>query len=279
MNYVLYHANCYDGFGAAFAAWKKLGDEATYIPVSYGKPPPEMPGATKIYILDFSYDVLTTRELAKDAQVIILDHHKTAQENLAIFIQEQDENQDNNVWVEFNMNKSGALIAWDYFHSGEPVPKLIQHISDRDLWQFKIPGSRELHKALVSYPMSFDFWNTFLDNGVVDVLIDEGTTLQRMHKQLVDTIVKGSYVGTIGVHDVPMVNTSIAWSEVGEAMGEKYPKFPFVATFTYFDDHIMFSLRSKGDFDVSEVAKQFGGGGHKNAAGFKIKSGNRIRFI
>lgn len=34
---VLYHANCADGFGAAFAAWLKLGDEAEYVACSYGK--------------------------------------------------------------------------------------------------------------------------------------------------------------------------------------------------------------------------------------------------
>ncbi|MGB9715514.1 MAG: DHH family phosphoesterase [Thermodesulfovibrionales bacterium] len=32
------------------------------------------------------------------------------------------------------------------------------------------------------------------------------------------------------------------------------------------------SLRSKGDFNVAHIASQMGGGGHKNAAGFVIKS-------
>ena len=30
------------------------------------------------------------------------------------------------------------------------------------------------------------------------------------------------------------------------------------------------SMRSKGDVDVNAVAKQFGGGGHKNASGFTV---------
>src|SRR3989338_9515798 len=38
---ILYHANCPDGFGGAYAAWKKFGDSAEYIPVKHGKPIPE----------------------------------------------------------------------------------------------------------------------------------------------------------------------------------------------------------------------------------------------
>ena len=34
---VIYHAHCTDGFGAAFAAWMKLGDDAEYVPMQYGQ--------------------------------------------------------------------------------------------------------------------------------------------------------------------------------------------------------------------------------------------------
>lgn len=32
---VCFHADCTDGFGAAFAAWLKLGDDAEYLPMAY----------------------------------------------------------------------------------------------------------------------------------------------------------------------------------------------------------------------------------------------------
>lgn len=278
MKYVLYHANCYDGFGAAYAAWKKLGNEATYIPVSYGKPPPEMPDAEVIYILDFSYNKETILALSQNAQVVVLDHHKTAQAELEPLIR-TDHNGPPEIFnphIVFDMNKSGAYLAWEFFHNEKPSTYgLISHISDRDLWQFKLEGSRLIHKALVSYPMDFKLW----DNFNIEELILEGRTCDRLYKQIVENIVKGSYLGKIDEHVVPMVNTSVAWSEVGEALYNKYSDYQFVASFTCFDDNIMFSLRSKGDFDVSEVAKKFGGGGHKNAAGFKVKSLDRIKSI
>lgn len=41
------------------------------------------------------------------------------------------------------------------------------------------------------------------------------------------------------------------------------------------------SLRAKGDCDVAEIAKSFGGGGHRNAAGFRFvdKSSDQVRQI
>lgn len=279
MIYVLYHSNCYDGFGAAYAAWKKFGGSAKYIPVSYGYPLPEMPDAEEIYIVDFSYDEQTLKSLSRGIKTFVLDHHKTAEENLRGLLYEQDCNQNNNLYIEFDMNRSGALITWEYFHryhgpspvDSDPVPAplLIQHISDRDLWTFKMDRSREIHAALVSHKMDFQLWDSF----DIEQLKIEGAALLRQYQQLVDNICKKPFMIKIAGHEVPAVNTSIAWSEVGEKLGDMYPDAPFVASFTEFEDLTMWSLRTSKnnrEFDVSVIAKQFGGGGHKAAAGFKI---------
>jgi len=51
---VLYHANCPDGFCAAWAAYTVFGDDAEYLPVQYGQDPPDVAG-NRVYIVDFSY--------------------------------------------------------------------------------------------------------------------------------------------------------------------------------------------------------------------------------
>lgn len=264
MEYVLYHANCYDGFGAAYAAWKKFGDDAKYIPVSYGSPPPEMPMASWIYIVDFSYDRQTLLDMSVNTMVTVLDHHKTAEDALSGLIGKYG-----NLDIHFDMRRSGAKIAWEHFHSDQlgscPTNRLIEHISDRDLWQFKMAGSREVHAALVSTPFDFEVWDK-LD---VDELIRDGAGGLKFQSQLVKNIIDKAWRTKIADWTVPTVNTASSWSEVGEALLEKYPDAPFAASFTVMNGSVMWSLRSKGDFDVSEVAKKFGGGGHKNAAGFK----------
>lgn len=261
MKYVLYHSKCYDGFGAAYAAWKALGDSAKYIAVGYGYPPPEMPEATDIFIVDFSYPKSVLLDLAKTAHVVLLDHHKTAEAELGggAFVGYK------NPLVRFDMSKSGALLTWEWFHEGKPVPLLIQHISDRDLWAFKLDGTAKIHKALVSIPMDFKVWDT-LD---VEQLKKDGEIAERLYTQLVENICEGAWTMDLDGHKIPVVNTSIAWSEVGHELTKKFPQAPFAASFTVFDTQVMWSLRSQGDFDVSAIAKKFGGGGHKNAAGFK----------
>lgn len=260
MKYVLYHANCYDGFGAAYAAWKSFGDSAKYLAIAYGQPVPEMPGASEVFIVDFSYPRAVIEALADKYPLTILDHHKTAQQDLDPLIKPEGFNPR----VVFDMSRSGAKITWEYLHRSPP-PKLIEHISDRDLWQFKMPGSKEVHAALVSTPFDFKVWDR-LD---VDELIKNGAGALQFQSQLVKNIVSHAWVQRLADWEVPHVNTASSWSEVGEALCEAYPSAPFAASFTIMKNSVMWSLRSRGDFDVSEVAKKFGGGGHKNAAGFR----------
>ncbi len=258
MRYVLYHANCYDGFGAAYAAWKKFGDSAKYIPVSYGQPLPELEPFGEVFIVDFCYPFQTLEGIAEHMPLTVLDHHKTAQEMLSDWWH-------HNATVVFDMNKSGALLSWEHFHPGKEVPKLIQHISDRDLWQFKLDGTAKIHKALVSYPMDFELWDSF----DIETLKHQGETCERLYTELVNNICSKAWKRYIAGYNVPVVNTSMAWSEVGDTLVKQNPDAPFVASFTVMKNSVMWSLRSRNDFDVSAIAKQFGGGGHKNAAGFK----------
>jgi oligoribonuclease NrnB/cAMP/cGMP phosphodiesterase (DHH superfamily) len=256
---VLYHGNCYDGFGSAFSAWKKLGNSAVYYPVAYNAPVPDISTFDTVYIVDFSYPKDVMEKIADQVKkLVIIDHHKTAQQNL------QDFSRPNAEKI-FDMNKSGAYLTWEYFHPNTEIPQLIKHISDRDLWQFKLPGSHDIHKALVSHPMDFELW----DNFDVETLKADGKICGRLHDQLVQNICKKPFLFRLGEYTIPVVNTSMAWSEVGETLYKNKADAPFVASFTVYGDKIMWSLRSVGDFDVSAVAEKFGGGGHKNAAGFK----------
>ncbi|MGH9333969.1 MAG: phosphohydrolase, partial [Vicinamibacteria bacterium] len=122
---VLYHAFCADGFGAAWAAWKRLGERAEYLPVQHGAPPPSIPKESDVYILDFSYPRAEIEEMkARVASLQVIDHHRTAEEELRGL-----------EYAVFDNRKSAAVLSWEYFHPGEPVPELLRYVMDRDLWQ------------------------------------------------------------------------------------------------------------------------------------------------
>jgi len=313
---VIYHANCTDGFGAAFAAWLKLGDEAEYLPMEYGHSVganlPMFEGR-EVYILDFSFPKPDMVDIFAEAKLVTwLDHHKTAFEMwTGLYVKdgihiEHDYDPDSmQPWVTLDDTKSGAMLAWEYFHPGTEVPMLIQHIDDRDRWQFKMEGSRELHAALASYkPWTFDqWWRLFYDKPGLGTnkradMIREGAAILRAHNQHVQAALKQARLCQIikpekqrghrveppwshrvsgpnhlGYFDEAYVSglavnaPAFLASDLGHELANKSGTFGLVWSMAG-DGKIHCSLRSNGDYDVSAIAKAFGGGGHRNASGF-----------
>lgn len=262
---VVYHGRCYDGFGAAFAVWKKFGaNDTTYIPMVHGESL-KLPRGTKddeLYIVDFSFNRNTLEDLCSQYGTVHLwDHHKTAFEELRDWIENKDL-RPANLDLVFDMSRSGAKISWEMLHDYHNP--LIDCISDRDLWQFKDPRSEFVHVALVSKPMDFGLW----DSLVVETLVAEGKPMLDLARNQVETIVKNSWLIQIGGIETPVVNTSLAWSEVGAALLKKYPSHKMSACFTVHEGMVKWSLRSVPDFDCSAIAAVYGGGGHRNASGF-----------
>ncbi|MFN8611986.1 MAG: DHHA1 domain-containing protein [Vulcanimicrobiota bacterium] len=253
--HILYHANCADGFGAAYSAWLILGDQAEYLPVRHGDPPPELPSSARVAIVDFSYDRDTL--LKMHAQVegfMVLDHHKSAQDELKML-----------EWARFDMAKSGARLAWEYWHPSKELPELLAYVEDRDLWRWALPESRELSLALQCYPQDFQTWSQLS----VAELRAEGRAILSFQNQQITRAVSRARLLELAGHTVPVVNSCLFQSEIGDELCRSYPEAPFSAVY-YVNQHgkEAWSLRSIGSFDVAEVARGFGGGGHRNAAGF-----------
>lgn len=265
MIYVLYHGNCFDGMGAYFAAWTKLGDEATYIAADYGRPTPQMEEGSTVYLLDFSYSRTIIKTLALvHKRIIVLDHHKTAEADL------KDLNTEN-IEVIFDMERSGCVIAWEYFHPDDPVPELLLNIQDRDLWLFKLPDSKVIGAGLRTVPFDIQDWDILveLEEKGIAYLIERGDTVNLFENVLIDKFLLETMWGKIGGYVVPIINISTTFSEATTAL-LNHNKDALFAAYFYVrkDGAVQFGLRSKGDFDVSEIAKNYGGGGHKNASGF-----------
>ncbi len=256
-SHILYHAQCADGFAAALAAWKVLGNEAEYIPVRHGDPPPLLPSKCRLAILDFSYSRPVLLELAEFCEaLLVLDHHKSAQQELSDL-----------PFAHFDQDKSGCHMAWNYWHPDCPQPDLFAYVEDRDLWRWALPESRSVSLALQTYPMEFSVW----DQLEVTQLQREGQALLRFQKQNVERACSRVYWAEVAGHRVPTVNSCLFQSEIGEQLCLDHPEASFVGVYYLNQKGLQaWSLRSRGEFDVSLVAQQFGGGGHRNAAGFAV---------
>ena len=262
--YVLYHANCTDGAGAALAAYLRFGDSAEYIPVRYNKPVPEMAPGSAIYIVDFSYPEAQLNEISyRAASVVIIDHHKTAKDTLEFY-------RHPGVKIWFDMEQSGAAMTWKYFHPDRDVPPLLQHIQDRDLWKFEMPGSRRIHRGLGMYPDWHD-WAQFLYN--TTDLLDGGAAIIQFLDVQIDTIIshprrEWELTGDV----VPIYNLpGFLISDALYKALEKYPECPYAVGYIDTEDRVLYSLRSrKNGFDTTTISSQYGGGGHAPSSGFRI---------
>ena len=259
VNVVIYHANCNDGFGAAYSAWKSLGNRAEYFAASHGAPPPDVTGK-KVVILDFSYDNATTKKMMEEAEELwVIDHHKSNMVELHDISN-----------THFDMTKSGAMLAWEFFHPGKESPKFIQYIQDRDLWQWELPYSKEFSAAFDMVPWGFDEYEKFEDDSVFDDAVKRGSYILAYSKTVIKKVCDKASARKYNDYHVMVVNSSHWMSEIGASLA-KDCDFAMIWYYDHDDCIYKCSLRAFHDtMDVSEIAKSFGGGGHRKAAGFVL---------
>jgi uncharacterized protein len=263
---VAYHANCYDGFTAAWVVFREH-PSAQFVAAKYGDAPPECADGSSVYVLDFSYPRNILMDWQRRCDVRVLDHHKTAQEDLADL-----------PGAMFDLSKSGAMLAWEHFRPDTAPPPLVRYVEDRDLWRFELEESRAISVWLRQYPFEFKAWETAHTRlcEEFDTCVLEGRTIERFQAQQVEIMVTNAWWTELGEHHVPVTNATVFFSEVGEALCLKYPEAPFALYYLdRADGKRQWGLRSRGQFDCSAVARQFGGGGHTGAAGFVTEQWRR----
>ena len=277
---VIYHGNCADGFTGAWAARYRLQNltmpelQVEYYAGTYQDEPPECEGKDVVFI-DFCYKLPVMQAIHQKAHSLtILDHHKSAMEDVwpwAATAQDIAGNLDKLEAI-FDMERSGARIAWDYFNPGMQPPKVLLHVEDRDLWRFALEGTREIQAAVFSHPYDFDTWDKIMKTST-NHLRTEGVAIERKHFKDVNELLKVTQRwAVIDGKEVPVANLPYTMtSDAGTAMcGDG---IPFAACYWDTPDGRVFSLRSRGEdgADVSAIAKKYGGGGHKNASGFRVR--------
>jgi oligoribonuclease NrnB/cAMP/cGMP phosphodiesterase (DHH superfamily) len=265
----IYHANCADGFTAAWVVRKAFGeDNVEFYPGFYQTPAPDV-SDRDVFLVDFSYKRPVLEKMKDQANTItILDHHKTAEADLKDL---------KGIKSIFDMNRSGARITWDYFFTNENPPELLLHIEDRDLWRFALRKTREIQASVFAYPYDFKAWD-YLMKADMEKLSLEGEAIERKHfkdiRELIKVVTRRM---NICGYNVPVANLPyIHSSDAGHILGENEP---FAACYWDTPTGRVFSLRSsETGVDVSDIAKQFGGGGHKHASGFEISYEEAKKF-
>ena len=282
---IYYHADCADGFTAAWAAAAILGTANCDLhPARYDagdRPEPYPLPQQKVLILDFSYPrAVMERLIAEQPCVRLFDHHQTALQNLAGL-----------PGCVLDLERSGAMIAWQTLTQEQTgklpaqadAPDLIRYVQNRDLWRWRLPNSRDINAYISTVPCQPDEWDRLaaqLDDSAFRLYIEHaGRTLLRGQDQvvkaqaeqarMVDITGVDPVTGMMNVWRVPAANATVHRSETAALLLELYPDAPFVAVYGDAADRRHWSLRSEiGRVDVARIAETHGGGGHRSAAGF-----------
>lgn len=265
---VLYHARCPDGFGGAWAAWKKFGDRAEYRPLEHNQKPPSDIAQRKVFFIDYCYSREIMEQLyTVNKHITVIDHHISQKDAIEQAIDHV-----------FDVTHSGCVLAWKYFHPTKKIPRLLLTLEDMDIYTLKLPGTKEYCEAffvLDLYSFSFKKWNTLVQNFE---RADKRKRYRLLGEKLlvykdikVTQLLSFAQLVEFEGYKVSVVNTPVFYSEVANALCEKF-KIPFGITWYYRNGRIHVSLRSQGNVDVSVLAVKYGSGGHKGAAGFSYSA-------
>ena len=269
---ILYHGrNCPDGFGAALAAWLFYGGDgkAEFRGLDHGEIQSlaDLPDVTgrAVYILDFAFgpELLTAIE-GKAHKLVLLDHHKSAAEKLTGY-------RCTCGVVHFDMNKSGARLAWEFFFPTQPIPALILHVEDRDIWRWQYPDSAAFLAALEMEPRSFERWAEIaaFTPEQITAFTARGGAMDEKYQKLCRDMAEGAQPVVFNGIEGLMVNApGMFHSQIGDILAKKSGSFALMWSAN--EKGVKCGLRSRSEFNCIPLAESMAGGGHAQACGFRM---------
>ena len=280
---VLYHqvkpgTDCPDGIASAWVVSTAITCHEITGCV-YQSEPPSVEGCDRIIIVDFSFPAAILEKWAANAEVIIIDHHKTALNDLAGL--------SDRVLQEFDLNECGATLAWKHFFPNEPIPVFLKYVKDRDLWDFDLLYSEEIHEAVSNLKYQsgtfdriertfaiFDMLEPLSEFSLQMILAPIGEKLLAPKRNRIKELAETAQIKTLQGYEILTCEISEAESrlisDLCSYLYKNNPQYPFVVAWYEGITGINLSFRSdkKGsNFDVSAIAQNLGGGGLQNAAG------------
>jgi len=253
--------------------WRAWGDSASYVARGHDdRVDVERYSDAHVVFADISADNETLLELGLEAKrLLVLDHHVSALRRFEADAALAGELSSRGHRIHFDLSRSGAVLAWQEFHPGIEPPDLLRYVEDQDLWRFALPGSEEVNAAIASHPRTFETWESLARRPARD-LADEGAPVLRAWRTEVARALRHTHPVRVGRHRLEAVNAVQLRSRIGHELAQRARfDLPCGAVYRLTGDRVEVSLYSLGELDVSEIAAGFGGGGHRNAAGFSVR--------
>lgn len=292
---IITHGNCVDGCTCRAILEEKYGEQAEYIEVDHAEVDPAFPEKfqkfwdyvsqfknTEVFMADICLkEVFIDLFLENNNIVNIIDHHETALPLIKMLRERKKDNPEIALNITFSddNSESGAMLTWKHVHPNVKPPMLVEYVSDGDLWTFNYgydtnyfySGMLANNRQPKQVPKNY--WIQLLhDNVELKKVIDLGSTIYGPYIEEVKSFVPFATEVVLDGQTGYMVNASLKYkSELGNFLALKNMTFGLVWEVKD-DGMVACSLRSVKPFRVKEIAEKFGGGGHGQAAAFRVEN-------
>eukprot|EP00753_Platysulcus_tardus_P014002 PLAT3973.1.p1 GENE.PLAT3973.1~~PLAT3973.1.p1 ORF type:complete len:343 (-),score=163.98 PLAT3973.1:51-1079(-) len=315
---VVYHYPCPDGAYGALAAWLALKEldtvgELLFHPMTVWGGADARAGLldaltsdTTVLMVDFSgsskTEPLIPAVAAASKRVILIDHHKTAAEELAAM-----DDMPPNFESTIRMDMSGATLAWQWFESrmGERyapdlvgadrdrVKELFAYVEDRDIWRNALEATKEFSTGLSELQLEYDpaknaaIWDTLLSLHP-ETLKEKGAVKLKEIQAVIDDELSRTFIVNVpygdGDDSVRFLAVQPDNADYRSDMGNQLAKLSAdrglagMGGIIYVQDgmqagSLKMSIRAIGEQDSTRISRFYGGGGHAGASSFIVEEG------
>jgi len=219
-----------------------------------------------VYMLDFCLQPFSLmEELASACYLVWIDHHKSAIEEA--------------ISREFvchdmltRIGDAGCELTWEYFFGNIEMPRAVYLLGRYDVWDHSDPDTLPFQYAMRVKSMSPDshaWWECLFAMESMNAIVRDGETILEYVNMSNAEYAKYAFETELdGVRCIAL-NRMCTNSQAFDSAYDP-DKHDAMLTFGWRNGQWTVSLyATKADTDMSALAKRYGGGGHKGAAGFQ----------
>lgn len=287
----IHHNKDLDGFTSGAIVKKKFPD-CKLIGWDYGNPIPELSEGEDIVMIDISFPMAEMIRIRRRSKTLTwIDHHISAKKEFDQVLGQLTPEEHGINYV-YELGIAACEIGWKYYFPDKPLPYSVLLLGEYDTWRNNgtarwteeiLPFQfymRTICTSPESFPSNLLDVSTDTDYSVLEVNkgIEIGRNILKYQEQqdMLNTE-RGAFEKEVygGLRGICLNQAAFSSETVKTAYNPD--KHDIMVGFTYNKEFWRISLRSiKDEIDVSAIAKQRGGGGHKKAAGFEVKTFEEI---
>lgn len=287
---VVFHYPCSDGITAAGVVFNYYEGDSNieFVRGNYSRDVDPMDFIEQfrdkdVLMVDFSFPADILEKISSSANsVVILDHHITAQNALEQYTVEgnfdnenlnvngiEDVLKEQKIVAIFDMDESGASLAWKFFNPSSTIPDYINYVRDIDLNKLELPRVHDFKWGARALPLTVEGNANTIRTANITTIQDGGISIRQFVETRLGQLHDESHEGVW--YNIPFkwAITDYAFaSDLANSFVLQGYRFGVAVYFT--KAGLGLSLRSAADLDCSAIAKELGGGGHKQAAGVNV---------